>query len=169
MTKPITYATRVAPSGATVVLATGRLNLTVAGSLRGQLSELISAGHVKLLVDLSHADAVDSSGIGALIASLKAARPPAGTCGSRTRTSRSSPCFGSPTSAGFCWCTPTPTPRSTDSRRRPRQRHVDGCRNRQSHNEGDVHLAECRRRRTEEERQYDGAAGTACPRVASPG
>lgn len=73
MTKPITYATRVAPSGATVVLATGRLNLTVAGSLRGQLSELISAGHVKLLVDLSHADAVDSSGIGALIASLKAA------------------------------------------------------------------------------------------------
>ncbi len=78
MTKPVTYATRLAPSGATVLLATGRLNLTTAGSLRGQLSELIAAGHVRLLVDLSHADAVDSSGIGALIASLKAARAAGG-------------------------------------------------------------------------------------------
>jgi anti-sigma B factor antagonist len=78
MTSPIKYATRTTPSGVTVLLATGRINLTCAASLRGQLSDLIADGHVKLLVDLSNADAVDSSGIGALIASLKAARAAGG-------------------------------------------------------------------------------------------
>ena len=81
-----------------------------------------------------------------------------------TRTSRSSPCLAHQPQPGSAGAPRRRRPRSTDSRRRPRQRHVDGCRNRQSHNEGDVHLAECRRRRTEEERQYDGAAGTVSAR-----
>jgi anti-anti-sigma factor len=49
-----------------------------AASLRTQLSDLIAAGHTKVVVDLSNADAIDSSGIGALIASLKAARAAGG-------------------------------------------------------------------------------------------
>lgn len=74
MTKPVVYDTRVAASGATVVMATGRLNLSCAASLRAQLGDLIAAGSTKVVVDLSRADAVDSSGVGALIAALKAAR-----------------------------------------------------------------------------------------------
>lgn len=74
MIKPVVYENRVATSGATVVMATGRLNLTSAASLRTQLSDLIAAGYTKIVVDLSRAVAIDSSGIGALIASLKAAR-----------------------------------------------------------------------------------------------
>ncbi|MEI6252245.1 MAG: STAS domain-containing protein [Mycobacteriaceae bacterium] len=78
MTNPAAHATRVAPSGATVLMPTGRINLTSAGSLRAQLSDLIAAGNTKVVVDLSTADAIDSSGIGALISSLKAARAAGG-------------------------------------------------------------------------------------------
>lgn len=78
MNKPVVYDTRVAASGATVLIATGRLNLSSAASLRTQLSELIAAGKTQVVVDLSRADAVDSSGVGALIAALKAARAAGG-------------------------------------------------------------------------------------------
>lgn len=78
MTKPTVYATRIAASGAVVLMPTGRLNLTSAAGLRGQLSELIAAGNTRVVVDLSNTEAVDSSGIGALIASLKAARAAGG-------------------------------------------------------------------------------------------
>lgn len=78
MTKPTVYATRIAASGAAVLMPTGRLNLTSAAGLRAQLSELIAAGNTRVVVDLSNTEAVDSSGIGALIASLKAARAAGG-------------------------------------------------------------------------------------------
>lgn len=74
MTNSVVYATRAAASGATVLIPTGRLNLTSAAGLRGQLNDLIAAGNTKIVVDFSNTDAIDSSGIGALIASLKAAR-----------------------------------------------------------------------------------------------
>ena len=72
------YGTRVAPSGATVLRATGRLNLTSAASLRSQLHGLVAAGNVHVVVDLTDTEAIDSSGIGALISSLKAARAAGG-------------------------------------------------------------------------------------------
>lgn len=72
------YATRSAPSGATVLSTSGRLNLTSAASLRAQLIDLIAAGSTTIVVDLSTTDAIDSSGIGALIAALKAARAAGG-------------------------------------------------------------------------------------------
>ena len=78
MNKPVEYATRVAASGATVLVPTGRLNLTSAAGLRGQLTDLVQAGNSTLVVDLSGADAIDSSGIGALISALKAARAAGG-------------------------------------------------------------------------------------------
>ena len=78
MNRPVEYATRVAPSGVTVLVASGRLNLTSAASLRGQLMDLIKAGNTRLVVDFSGVDAIDSSGIGALIAALKAARAAGG-------------------------------------------------------------------------------------------
>lgn len=78
MTKQTAYATRAAASGAVVLTPTGRLNLTSAPSLRAQLSELIAAGNTRVVVDLSSTDSVDSSGIGALIAALKAARAAGG-------------------------------------------------------------------------------------------
>lgn len=74
MTSPVVYATRSAASGATVLTTTGRLNLTSAAGLRAQLTDLIAAGNTRIVVDLSATDAIDSSGIGALIAALKAAR-----------------------------------------------------------------------------------------------
>jgi anti-anti-sigma factor len=78
MTKATVYATRLATSGATVLTPTGRLNLARAGSFRAQLSELITAGNTRVVIDLSTTDAIDSSGIGALIGSLKAARAAGG-------------------------------------------------------------------------------------------
>jgi anti-anti-sigma factor len=77
MAEPL-YSTRVAPSGTTVLRPTGRLNLTTAPSLRSQLHGLIAAGHTNVVVDLADTEAVDSSGIGALISSLKAARAAGG-------------------------------------------------------------------------------------------
>lgn len=68
------FETRRAPSGATVVLATGRLHLMVTTDLDLQLQSLISAGNNRLVVDLSGAPFLDSAAIGTLIAALKAAR-----------------------------------------------------------------------------------------------
>ena len=59
-------------------MTTGRLNLTSAAGLRAQLIDLIAAGNSTIVVDLSTTDAIDSSGIGALIAALKAARAAGG-------------------------------------------------------------------------------------------
>ena len=78
MPSPVVYPTRSAPSGATVLMTTGRLNLTSAAGLRAQLIDLIAAGNSTIVVDLSTTDAIDSSGIGALIAALKAARAAGG-------------------------------------------------------------------------------------------
>ena len=68
------YRTSRTPSGATVVMATGRVTFHTAEVLRQQLLSLIAAGDTHLVVDLSGVDAMDSSGVGALISGLKAAR-----------------------------------------------------------------------------------------------
>lgn len=72
------YRTSRTPSGATVVMATGRVTFHTAEVLRQQLLGLIAGGDIHLVVDLSGVDAMDSSGVGALISGLKAARRPGG-------------------------------------------------------------------------------------------
>lgn len=66
--------TRSSPSGVMVVRPSGRLNVTTARGLREQLQALMESGNTRLVVDLSEVDNIDSSGLGALIFGLKAAR-----------------------------------------------------------------------------------------------
>ena len=60
--------------GATIVMLSGRLDLLSASGVKQQLSDLIAAGHRRLVVDLDGVQFIDSSGLGALIGALKAAR-----------------------------------------------------------------------------------------------
>jgi anti-anti-sigma factor len=62
------------PGGATVVRPVGRLDLLSAAELRQQLAREVAAGRSRLVVDLAQVAFIDSSGLGALIGGLKAAR-----------------------------------------------------------------------------------------------
>lgn len=64
--------------GITVVHPTGRLDLQTATDVKRQLVDLITEGHTHLVVDLEDATFIDSSGLGALIGGLKAARQAGG-------------------------------------------------------------------------------------------
>lgn len=72
------WPTRTTVSGAVVLRPEGRLNMVVAPELREQLHSLVRSGNTKLVVDLSGVDSIDSSGLGALISGLKAARQSGG-------------------------------------------------------------------------------------------
>ncbi|MBB0990265.1 STAS domain-containing protein [Dietzia kunjamensis] len=61
-----------------VVQPTGRLNMVAAPRLRDQLRQLVEGGSRHLVVDLSTTEFIDSSGLGALISGLKAARQAGG-------------------------------------------------------------------------------------------
>jgi len=77
------FPIRTAPSGAVVVCPTGRLNMAVAPAFRTQLHTLVTSGSDRVVVDLSGIESIDSSGLGALISGLKAARLAGGNCGLR--------------------------------------------------------------------------------------
>lgn len=68
------WPTRTTANGAVVVRPEGRLNMVVAPDVREQLHALVRSGKSKLVVDLSGVETIDSSGLGALISGLKAAR-----------------------------------------------------------------------------------------------
>lgn len=51
----------------TVVTVSGEIDLATQGQLRAKLNDLVVAGHVDLVLDLSGVDFVDSTGLGALI------------------------------------------------------------------------------------------------------
>jgi len=70
--------TRTTDSGVVVVRPEGRLNMVAAPGLREQLHSLVQSGKTRLVVDLSGVDTIDSSGLGALISGLKAARQSGG-------------------------------------------------------------------------------------------
>jgi anti-anti-sigma factor len=57
-----------------VLRPSGRLNMVAAPDLREQLRSLVQSGSARLVVDLSGVESIDSSGLGALISGLKAAR-----------------------------------------------------------------------------------------------
>lgn len=68
------WPVRSIPGGVTVVSPVGRLNQTSAPALREQLHALLRDGHIRLVVDMTNVDAIDSVGLGALVSALKAAR-----------------------------------------------------------------------------------------------
>ncbi|PDW02370.1 STAS domain-containing protein [Candidatus Viridilinea mediisalina] len=57
-----------------IVYLQGRLNLLVAGELRQRLLQEVAEGRSILVIDMSSVSFIDSSGLGALIGSLKIAR-----------------------------------------------------------------------------------------------
>lgn len=61
--------------GTHVVLAPeGKFNLVAAPPIKARIDELVAAGKARVVVDLHAVDFIDSSGLGALIGGLKAAR-----------------------------------------------------------------------------------------------
>lgn len=68
------YRTELTPSGATAVIATGSLTFPDVHVLRQQLLTLVAGGATHLVVDLAKVSTIDSSGVGALVSGLKAAR-----------------------------------------------------------------------------------------------
>lgn len=74
----IEFAVQTRADGVGVVLPQGRLNMVSARRLKEVLHELVAAGTVRIVVDLAETTFVDSSGLGALIGGLKAARQAGG-------------------------------------------------------------------------------------------
>lgn len=66
-------------SGEVVIAPEGRLDATSAPVLREQLLTQVQKGNVRLVVDLSGVDLIDSAGLSALVSGLKAARRAGGT------------------------------------------------------------------------------------------
>lgn len=48
-----------------------RLDARVATDFKEQMAELIASGHTKIILDLSRVEFIDSSGLGAIVSSLK--------------------------------------------------------------------------------------------------
>jgi anti-sigma B factor antagonist len=61
-----------------VVVLSGRLDLLAAGDLKTRIQRLVADGWSQLVVDLHAVPFIDSSGLGALIGGLKAARSAGG-------------------------------------------------------------------------------------------
>lgn len=72
------YPSNITEDGVAVVVPSGRLDLPVASALRTQLLDLVTAGHTRIVVDLSGVDLIDSSGLGALVFGFEAARESGG-------------------------------------------------------------------------------------------
>lgn len=72
------WPTQTLGSGVVVVSPEGHLNMALAPELREQLGDLVESGNTRVVVDLSRVETIDSSGLGALIAGLKAARQDGG-------------------------------------------------------------------------------------------
>ncbi|WP_210479851.1 STAS domain-containing protein [Naasia sp. SYSU D00948] len=66
------------PGGTHEIAPRGRLNLVAAPALRSLIAERVQAGNRRIVLDLQGVDFLDSSGLGAIIASLKTAREAGG-------------------------------------------------------------------------------------------
>lgn len=56
----------------------GKLNMVAAPDLREEIHSAVAAGNIRIAVDLTGVDFIDSSGLGALINGLKSARQAGG-------------------------------------------------------------------------------------------
>lgn len=74
----IEFAVETTAQGIGVVTPMGRLNMVSARRLKELLSELVSDGTSRIVVDMAETTFLDSSGLGALIAGLKSARQAGG-------------------------------------------------------------------------------------------
>lgn len=63
---------------ATVLAPSGRLNMVSAPRFKSCVDEEVGAGNARLVVDLSGVEFIDSSGLGAIVGGLKAARQAGG-------------------------------------------------------------------------------------------
>lgn len=60
--------------GAALVNLQGRLDAAAAPTFKEQLTEAIAQGNVRLALHIAHVSFMDSTGLGALVSALKAAR-----------------------------------------------------------------------------------------------
>jgi anti-anti-sigma factor len=60
--------------GVSIIRPHGRLDLLSAPAVKQQIAELITDGYIYLLIDLASVTFMDSSGLGMMLGSLKAAR-----------------------------------------------------------------------------------------------
>lgn len=74
----IEFAVDTRDDGIGVVTPQGRLNMVSARRLKEVLSELVSSGTTRIVVDLGETTFLDSSGLGALVGGLKSARQAGG-------------------------------------------------------------------------------------------
>lgn len=74
----IEFAVDTRDDGIGVVTPQGRLNMVSARRLKEILSELVTNGTTRIVVDLGETSFLDSSGLGALVGGLKSARQAGG-------------------------------------------------------------------------------------------
>ncbi len=72
------FPTRTLDNGVQVVRPVQRLNMVAAPRLSAAVEGLITAGHARIVIDLSGIEFIDSSGLGALVSCLKKARQAGG-------------------------------------------------------------------------------------------
>jgi anti-sigma B factor antagonist len=61
-----------------VLVPEGKFNLVAAPPIKARIDDLVAAGQARIVVDMHAVDFIDSSGLGALIGGLKAARQQGG-------------------------------------------------------------------------------------------
>ena len=64
--------------GYAALAGNGRLNMVSAPRLRDAVTEAIGDGHTRIVLDMAGTEFIDSSGLGALVGCLKAARQAGG-------------------------------------------------------------------------------------------
>ena len=70
----ISFDTAVAENGATVIEATGRLDMVAAPQLKALVQSAIGKAETPVVVELSQVQFIDSTGLGALISGFRATR-----------------------------------------------------------------------------------------------
>ncbi|GJM20936.1 MAG: anti-sigma factor antagonist [Planctomycetota bacterium] len=65
-------------AGVRIVVLAGALDAGSAGNVRQELGGFVKSGNVRLALDLAAVDRIDSTGLGALVTTLKAARDKGG-------------------------------------------------------------------------------------------
>lgn len=73
-----TERAHMSEEGTTVLQPTGRLNMVAAPAFKNLVEETVAEGNARIVVDLGEVTFIDSSGLGALIAGLKATRQAGG-------------------------------------------------------------------------------------------